>query len=114
MQLTLTALFLALLAIISSPDAQAANVKIGAIPDLSAYAHSSNDGCDPNPGKCTLVDQSGSMEPWECRDSKTGNIRCYADVKYANGTNMRVWGGCFDSYSDCWWNGDGAVDPCED
>lgn len=87
-------------------------MKLTAIPGLQAYQARAQDGCNPDPGRCTVKDQSGSMEAWECRDSE-GKIRCYADVEYENGTRMRVWGdGCYQTYSDCWSTGPGAVDPC--
>ena len=68
--------------------------------------------CDSDPGQCRIVDQSGTLEPYDCRNSD-GNIRCYADVEYDNGTRLRVWGGCYESFSDCWSTGPGAVDACD-
>ncbi len=67
--------------------------------------------CDPNPGKCRIESQSSSIEPYECRNCP-GKQRCYADVVYENGTKLRVWGGCYESMSDCWGSGSGAVSPC--
>lgn len=88
--------------------AQAISIKIEHLGNATAH-----ESCDPNPGQCRVKDQSGSLEPWECRNSTTGNIRCYADVEYENGTRLRIWGGCYDSYSDCWGTGDGAVEACD-
>ena len=84
----------------------ASMVKIQTLPSSR-----SAESCDPNPGSCKVIDQSGSLEPWECRDSD-GKIRCYADVEYGNGTRLRIWGSCVSSYSDCWGSGAGNVDPC--
>ncbi|MBC86031.1 MAG: hypothetical protein CL677_02540 [Bdellovibrionaceae bacterium] len=63
--------------------------------------------------QCEVQDQSGSIEPWECRDSEH-SILCYADVEFENGIEMRIWGHqCWPSFSDCWTLGDGAIDPCD-
>lgn len=85
-------------------------VKIESLPNSR---QNSLESCDPNPGSCRVVDQSGSIEPWECRNSTSGNIRCYADVEYGNGTRLRIWGGCYGSFSDCWSTGAGGVDACD-
>ena len=69
------------------------------------------DPAPPSVAGCTVNDQDGTLDSWACRDSD-GKIRCYADVN-ANGSSFRVYGGCFASYSDCWWNGAGAVNPCD-
>ena len=81
-------------------------IKIQVLPSVKTL-----ENCDPNPGSCRVIDQSGSIEPWECRNSDRGNIRCYADVEYQNGTRLRLWGSCVGSYSDCW--SSDSVDPCD-
>lgn len=61
---------------------------------------------------CAVADQNGTMDSIACRDFP-GKIRCYADVRIDVKT-FRVWGGCAESYSDCWWSGSAVVqDPCE-
>ena len=63
--------------------------------------------------QCRVIDQSGTIEPYACRNSTLGSIRCYADIELEHGAKTRVWGGCVGTYSDCWWNGSGRVDACE-
>jgi hypothetical protein len=65
-----------------------------------------------NTMSCKIIDQDGSLDGWYCRNSP-GKIRCYADIEIDNGVKTRVWGGCGESYSDCWWNGSSRVDACE-
>lgn len=101
-------LIFALISLPALPSLAKEMIKIEALPSLTAQIMS----CDPNPGSCRVTDQSGSAEPWDCRDAQ-GVIRCYADVEYGNGTRLRVWGGCYSSYSDCWSMGSGAVKPCD-
>jgi hypothetical protein len=61
---------------------------------------------------CDVVNQDGIKDYHFCRASG-GKYRCFADVQYQNGSQMRVWGsGCYERFSDCWWNGGGAVNPC--
>lgn len=71
----------------------------------------------PNPGylvNCKIKDQSGTSDLFGCR-GQSGNIRCYADVTFENGQSQRFWGSqCERSFSDCWWNGQGRVQPCVD
>jgi hypothetical protein len=94
-------------------SAAAEHFDIEVIPTAAPTAQMNIMSCNPDPGQCKIVDQDGSSEPWDCRDSKTGTIRCYADVEYENGTKLRIWGGCYGSYSDCWWSGPGHVDACD-
>lgn len=74
---------------------------------------------------CEVVDQSGSLDSWYCRYSDF-KIRCYADVKYTDGSTDTIWDGtdsdgsvadtgtCYQSYMDCWSSGQGRVNPsCE-
>ncbi|NUM89059.1 MAG: hypothetical protein HUU37_07640 [Bdellovibrionales bacterium] len=93
------------LALLAPPTLHALTPKVEMLPAMAPM------NCDPNPGSCRVVDQSGTIESWECRNSE-GNIRCYADVEYQNGTRLRVWGGCVSSYGDCWSTGSSAVNPC--
>jgi len=63
-------------------------------------------------GACDVVNQDGIKDYHFCRASG-GKYRCFADVQYQNGSQLRVWGsGCYERFSDCWWNGAGAVNPC--
>jgi hypothetical protein len=90
----------------------ASDVKLQTLPSADIYHWQAASGCDPNPGRCRVKDQSGSIEAFECRNGP-GNWRCYADVEYDNGTRLRVWGGCYENLSDCFSTGNGAVDPCD-
>ena len=61
---------------------------------------------------CSIVDQSGTLDSFACRNSE-GKTRCYADID-VDGTPFRVYGGCYPTHMDCWSNGVGAVkDPCD-
>jgi hypothetical protein len=75
----------------------------------SAFADENVQGTE----QCRVVDQSGSIEPYACRNSTLGSVRCYADIELEGGAKTRLWGGCVSTFSDCWWNGSGRVDACE-
>jgi hypothetical protein len=102
-------IFILGLILFSALQASAVSIKIEV---LNSNTEAGFMSCDPNPGQCKVVDQSGTIESWECRNS-TGKIRCYADVQYENGTKLRIWGGCYDSYGDCWGSGEGKVEACD-
>lgn len=60
---------------------------------------------------CSIINQSGNIDPWECRNSPNGSTRCYADARI-NGREVRVFGACAASFSDCWYGKSAAVNPC--
>ena len=58
---------------------------------------------------CDVVNQDGIKDYHFCRASG-GKYRCFADVQYQNGSQMRIWGsGCYERFSDCWWDLPGAL-----
>lgn len=73
---------------------------------------------------CEVLDNDGTIDGLFCRNSEF-KIRCFADVKYADGSTGSVFSGtseagdsididkntCYQSYSDCWTFGIGAVKP---
>lgn len=98
---------------------------------LILFAVHSNAFASPS---CREINQSGSIEPWSCRNS-SNSIRCYADIKLDDSSNRscdefsrdyndvdgfgsgecRIWSNenqCYPSFSDCWFSGKGRVDPC--
>jgi len=81
--------------------------------DVPSYTYSDPTSAAPGPAVqtgCQVKDQSGTIDSWACRNS-TGHWLCYADA-IINGGNSRISGGCYESLSDCWSTGAGAVDPC--
>jgi len=71
-----------------------------------------NRSADKSTRGCTVKNQSGSIDSWECRNSP-GKWRCYAEVE-VNGKPFRINGACAESLGDCFWSGSSAVkDPCD-
>ena len=63
-------------------------------------------------GDCTTLDQSGYRDYMKC-PNPAKEVRCYARVQTEEGVEVTVYGrGCYAEFSDCWWNGRGAVRVC--
>jgi hypothetical protein len=62
---------------------------------------------------CKITEQDGSGEGAWCQShNQEGTIRCYAQVKYSDGEEKKIWGdNCYSSFSDCWSSGKGDVEP---
>ena len=61
---------------------------------------------------CDVIDQDSTRDTGFCGESGPP-FRCFADVRYENGGEIRVWGQkCYSQFSDCWWNGSGSINPC--
>jgi hypothetical protein len=69
----------------------------------SAFADENVQGIE----QCRVVDQSGSIEPYACRNSTLGSVRCYADIELEGGRCVVFGGGVVSSFSVC-----GCIGPC--
>lgn len=63
--------------------------------------------------RCEIKEQDGSGEGMWCHNhDQDGSIRCYAEVKYTDGVEAKIWGDeCYGGFADCWSSGKGAVEP---
>lgn len=73
-----------------------------------AFADSSAQGYE----QCRVISQNGTLDVSACRNSKVGEIRCYADIQLESGAKTRIWGGCVADYFECWSQGSSRVDAC--
>lgn len=61
---------------------------------------------------CKITDQNGEYMPDYCKANPEKRKLCYADTKYEDGCEFRVWGNeCVEQYQDCFWNKPTAVKP---